>query len=122
MNEGSVAGQDRAFNLDALQNFFINAGGTLDQRREMLEMMLASLQSETYGAAEAPSFDKEKKEGIGEAQASNNKEATAIMQTDIAASTRCRAPDEQASHDKPIKPIGEAHKTGENHDDPSAPG
>ncbi len=27
MNEGPVAGQDGIFNLDALQNFFTNAGG-----------------------------------------------------------------------------------------------
>ncbi len=90
--------------------------------REMLEMMLASLQSETSGAAAAPSFDKEKKEGIGEAKASNAEEATAIKQTDIAASTSCRAPDKQAGHEKPIKPIGEAHETGEDCNDPSAPG
>ncbi len=88
----------------------------------MLEMIMASLQRETSGAAEVPSFDEEEKEGIGEGQASNAEEATAVKQTDIAASTSCRAPDKQAGHEKPIKLVGEAHKTGEDCDDPSAPG
>ena len=138
---GEDLGEDTASqvsNLDAFQESFAGAGGTYEERKAMLEAMLANLNAEQNSQApvkeqaDAAATDTRadvEPEGApagdttgGNGGASHAEEVTAGQSTHTFTSTSRTSPEEQAQHEKPPASAGgKTHPPGEG-DDASDPG